>query len=154
MVVERQDERSRRSCLRIQLPLASATQVPLYLHLYIFKLDSAAETYTYLHLIILIAKMLHDGTATTNLHTTTTSILASPGILSIICSHCSQATLLSLSTTCQSVSTAALQQLWARLEWFGALIYTLPSDAWRATETDRAVTLVSVPRCCENGNEM
>lgn len=91
---------------------------------------------------------------TAPLHTTTTSILASPGILSIICSHCSQATLLSLSTTCQSVSTAALQQLWARLEWFGALIYTLPSDAWRATETDRAVTLVSVPRCCENGNEM
>ncbi|KAI0801426.1 hypothetical protein C8Q74DRAFT_1365031 [Fomes fomentarius] len=88
--------------------------------------------------------MRTDGTATTNLHTTTTSILASPGILSIICSHCSQATLLSLSTTCRSVSATALQRLWARLKSFESLIYTLPPDAWRATETDRAITLYVV----------
>ncbi|KAI0801443.1 hypothetical protein C8Q74DRAFT_492540 [Fomes fomentarius] len=90
--------------------------------------------------------MRTDGTATANLNKTTTSVLASlsSGILSTICSHCSQATLSSLSTICRSVSTTALQQLWAWLESFGSLIYTLPSDAWRATETDRAVTLYVV----------
>ena len=50
----------------------------------------------------------------------------------------SRRALLSLSTTCKSLSNAALNQIWYRLPSLVPLLYTMPSDLWTSTILDQS----------------
>ena len=56
-----------------------------------------------------------------------------------ICGFCNKPVLRTLAVTSRTLSEPALRCLWATLDAFVPLLYTLPRDAWISEEMERPV---------------